>query len=117
MAPPGFLAGSPAPPPTASIRPSGEGAGGCRQERGDGSRGYGGIEAMHIRPLTWISFGAMAVLCAGCGRVPSPEAAVGTARSGPPEEAPEPIKFLPKPTPLPRLERVEAAIRNVRERD
>ncbi len=72
---------------------------------------------MHIRPLTWISFGAMAVLCAGCGRVPSPEAAVGTARSGPPEEAPEPIKFLPKPTPLPRLERVEAAIRNVRERD
>jgi hypothetical protein len=72
---------------------------------------------MRAKPLSWISFGTVAALCAGCGRVPAPDMAAGTAQPATQEAAPEPIKFLPKPTPLPRLGRVEAAIRNVRERD
>jgi hypothetical protein len=72
---------------------------------------------MRIQPLTWITLGTAAALGAGCGRVPAPDMAAGTAGPAAQEVTAEPIKFLPRPTPLPRLERVEAAIRHVRERD
>jgi hypothetical protein len=74
---------------------------------------------MGTKTLAWISLGTAAALCAGCGRVPpTPEGTAGASRPAADKEVvAETIKFLPKPAPLPRLGRVEAAIRNVRERD
>jgi hypothetical protein len=72
---------------------------------------------MHKKTLTWIALGTAAALGAGCGRLPSPEGTTEVIRPAADTEAAEQIKVLPRPAPLPRLGRVEAAIRNVRERD